>query len=350
MNTLLKRLSEVADNLGNTAVRLFNEGSNIRLTGVGKGKDLDDVATMRNLSEATFEELTLGAFQALVTARTVVKGKVYNITDNGINEAFGGHKLQIIGKEASEFNEYVIEGLLYNTNNNDYWNTTLNVSTGIYLSFHNPKYNIKCNTAAMFEQLQQSSLGSAALNGRILDCNFNNYTGTITLDTTNTTLKNCDFSNSSANFTTTNLNTAATFSGRILHAFTIPDQISYPCEFANTIVINGDGTNNLTVTIILSATSLDCTDFTSCGILDIRTGSESSLFTLSGLIVDREYLIISNSTNALVINSNNNIIFDYSNGSVSEITWGGTNSRRNELYIKYTGTDVLVLGKSSYYL
>jgi len=71
---------------------------------------------------------------------------------------------------------------------------------------------------------------------------------------------------------------------------------------------------------------------------------------LSGLIVDREYLIISNSTNALVINSNNNIIFDYSNGSVSEITWGGTNSRRNELYIKYTGTDVLVLGKSSYYL
>jgi hypothetical protein len=208
----------------------------------------------------------------------------------------------------------------------------------------------------MFQALFTGNLAGALFNDKIISCDFSNYTGTLTLDGgNNTTLKNCDFSNSSANFITTNLTLAATFSGRILYNFVIPDQTSYPCDFTIPIFINADGTNNMVATVTLGVGSnlLNFADYESAStVILIPDAGSNTIDTIINAAVGREYIIRSNDVSAnLNIATGVNIFIAESINLLYAglITWGASGSGFNKVYFTYDGTNALINNKTSTY-
>jgi hypothetical protein len=70
MNKLLKLLSEIPDNMQNSVITLFNEGSNNRLGGLAKGINPGDIATVQNLLEAGSGTPTILPVSTVITFPT----------------------------------------------------------------------------------------------------------------------------------------------------------------------------------------------------------------------------------------------------------------------------------------
>ncbi len=355
MNRIQKILSSIADNIQNTVIELFPKGSNIRLTGIGKGIDPDDVATMRNIIETNYEEILLADFQTASAAGTLVAGRSYAITDLIV-----GWKA-VFNAYSNATNNGIANGILFvdgYDNPTTIFDIQLNIISGTIVSYHNRYVNVMFNSDAMFTALTSGALGNRFFGGSIRECNFNSYTGTITVDASNyTTLLGCDFSNSAANFDTSELTGTATFSGRILHDFAIPDQTLYPCDFTNTIQINADGTNNMMATITLAAaqSTLDYTGFESAGIVKlVPDAGGNGIDTINNVVVGREYKIVSDDTAGLLeVTTGVNIILDRIIDSVmgGSITWFGTHVDDQVICFKLDPSAfILITSNSQIYL
>jgi hypothetical protein len=254
----------------------------------------------------------------------------------------------------------VANGTLIYTNfiNNSFgiWDVQFDIVNGVFLSFYNRALDIRCTSESMFQALFTGNVGSAFTNGRITNCDFSNYTGTLTFDGSElTTLKNCDFSNSSTNFITTNLTSFATFSGRILHPFIVPNQTSFPCIFPNPVIINADRTNNMEASITLTSgqQELDYTGFESAGIVRlIPHAGGNGITRISNVPANHEFKIVSSDTTGLLsidtgIVININVVTDAI--VLGQILWSGTHAARNEIYFYRRGTDSYILAKSNIY-
>jgi hypothetical protein len=303
-------------------------------------------------SGSSYEEITLASFQTASAAGTLTAGKTYAITD-----LVSSWKVILGANNYTTYNG-IKNGLLIGigANNRDVFDIQVDIFNGTILSYYNRWADVRFTSQTMFTALTTGNLRSRFLNGGITKCDFSNYTGTITLDVLGvTTFQNCDFSNSSANFTTTNLTSAATFSGRILHPFIVPNQTSFPCSFANTIQINADGTNNMmaTITLASSQAELDYTGFESAGIVKlVPDAGGNTIDRLSNAVVNREYIIISDDTASnLNIGTGVNIFIADSINLfyMGLITWAAAISVNNKVYFTYDGTNAFINNKTSTY-
>lgn len=331
------------------------------------GKDLEDVLlTFEGLTSVTdgilYEEILLADFQAKSAEGTLTPGKTYAITD--LLSSLGDFRLLLKGFNNTD-NNGVANGVLISLNTLSstpiisVLDVQFDILNGIFLSFYNRAYDVRFTSLTLLSALNISEVGSAYYNGRITKCDFSNYTGTLTFDIGSfTTLKNCDFSNSSADFDTSELTSAATFSGRILNDFAIPDQTSFPCDFTNTVNINADGTTDLQVNITLAAaqTELDMSAYASCaGVLKlIPDAGGNSITTITNGVAGREYKIVSDDDTSLLQMFNNPplILFTQMQNTYFSGTIGWNSSGQsmyNEIYFKGNGTGVQLLEKSSIY-
>ncbi len=318
------------------------------------GKDLQDILlTFEDLTSPDgsilYESILLANFQAKANSGNLTAGKKYAITD--VTSSIGECIVLLDAYNGGA----VANGLLiypsYPTDKVGVWDIQFDVPNGVILSYYNRAYDVRCTSdevlLAIFTYLSQ---------GLYTKCDFSNYTGTLTFDNSGfTRLQGCDFSNSSADFDTSDLDVNATFSGRILNNFTVPFQNDYPCDFTNTIVINADGTNNMEARIVLSAaqSTLDYTGFESAGVIVITPDAGgNTIDTISNAAVDREYKITSNDVSSLlIIGTGVNIVFSDIVNSIWSglIQWNTLNSDHNEIYFKYNGAENLILSKTNTY-
>lgn len=326
------------------------------------GKDLQDILlTFEDNSggDSLYEEILLADLQAASVAGTITPGKTYAITD--ISNAIGyclvllkGYNIPIGHLGGND--EVVANGVLIYTSYFSgvkvaTWDIQFDLANGLILSYYNRAYDVRCTSETVLQSIFTNL--SADL---ITNCDFSNYTGILTFDSSGLTiLKNCDFSNSSADFDTSRLLVAATFSGRILHDFEVPNQAFYPCDFINTIQINADGTNNMeaTITLTSSQSNLDFTGFKSAGIVNLVPHfGGNSITTISNNVQSREYKIVSNDTSGLLsIDSGVDITINVVTNSVvvGQILWSGTWVQRNEIYFYRRSTESFILAKSNIY-
>jgi len=308
-------------------------------------------------SGSSYEEITLASFQTASAAGTLTAGKTYAITD--LLTSIGTFRLLLQGFNNTTDNGVQNGTLIYtNVINSSFaiWEVQFDIVNGVFLSFYNRASNVRCNSVTTFQALFSGGAGLSFTQGKITDCNFSNYTGSLSLEGNGyTTLKNCDFSNSSANFDTGKLNVVATFSGRILHDFEVPNQASFPCDFTNTIQINADGTNNMVATITLAAAQgeLDYTGFESASIVKlVPDAGGNSITRISNNVQTREYKIVSDETGGLLsIDTGVNITINVVTDSVviGQILWSGTWVEKNEIYFYRRSTESFILAKSNIY-
>jgi len=308
-----------------------------------------------------YEELTLADYKAKAQDGDLVKGKLYAITNIIFTAGFSWTLLV----QASNLNGlYITSGRLVSNDFGDNipyasWEVSYNFNLEAFTSFYNQSLDIRCTSYTMFNILFASSTVFAAfIANKIISCDFSNYTGTLIFDGYGlTTLRNCDFSNSSADFSTDILNvvSGATFSGRILHDFEVPNQTLYPCDFTNTIHINADGTNNMMATITLTNSQfrLDFTGFESASIiLLVPDVGGNTIDSIINSVIGREYTIISNdTTGSLNIGTGLNVLIADSINLfyMGLISWGAANSVFNKVYFTYDGINALINNKTSTY-
>jgi len=105
MNKLLRMISEVPDNIQNSIIKLFPDGSNIRIKGIGKGVDPEDLATMQNIADVGSANATILPYSSVITfpshnnvmALTILTGAV-DFTLTGTTKSVGATTtLRIIG-------------------------------------------------------------------------------------------------------------------------------------------------------------------------------------------------------------------------------------------------------------